>query len=122
MNQAIHQFLQLLLQAITWALKTFETLWVWSWTQIAALFALSWGDLPGWKLALGLVAFGILLALVVVMALRGWEAVARIVLAIRTTAVTLVVLLALVVTAALFSRGFQWVVATIPDRFWDTTT
>ena len=122
MNQAVHQFLQLVLQAISWALTTFETLWVWSWAQIASLFTLSWGELAGWKLALGLVALGILIALLIAMALRGWEALMRIILAIRTTAVALFVLLALVVTAALFSRGFQWVVANVPDRFWVSLT
>ena len=122
MNQAVHQFLQLVLQAFSWAIATFETLWVWSWAQIASLFALSWGELAGWKLALGLVALGILIALLVAMALRGWEALSRVILAIRTTAVTLVALLALVVTAALFSRGFQWVVANVPDRFWASLT
>jgi hypothetical protein len=117
-NQAVHQFLQLVLQAISWALTIFEALWVWSWAQIASLFTLSWGELAGWKLALGLVALGVLVALLIAMVLRGWEALSRIILAIRTTAVTLFVLLALVVTAALFSRGFQWVVANVPDRFW----
>jgi hypothetical protein len=120
MNDAVHQFLQLVLQGITWAFKTFEALWVWSWGEIASLFSLSWGELPGWKLALGLIALGILIALLFAMTLRGWDALVRIVLAIRTTVVTLFILLALVVTAALFSRGFQWVVATIPDRFWYT--
>ena len=122
MNQTIHQFLQLVLQGITWAIKMFETLWAWSWAQIASLFSLSWAELPGWKLVLGLLALGVLIALLIAMVLRGWEALIRVILAIRTTAVSLFVLLALVVTAALFSRGFQWVVATVPDRFWDSPT
>jgi hypothetical protein len=121
-NEAFHQFLQLVLQGIIWAFRMFETLWVWSWDQIASLFSLSWGELAGWKLALGLVALGILIALLVAMVLRGWEALVRVIFAIRTTAVTLFVLLALVVTAALFSRGFQWVIATVPDRFWASLT
>jgi hypothetical protein len=120
MNDAVHQFLQLVLQAIAWAFSMFETLWVWSWAQISSLFSLSWGELAGWKLALGLIAIGVLIAILIAMVARGWEALIRIFLAIRTTTVTLFVLLALVVTAALFSRGFQWVVATIPDRFWET--
>jgi CHASE2 domain-containing sensor protein len=73
MNDAVHQLLQLVLQAITWAFKTIEALWVWSWVQIAALFSLSWGDLAGWKLALGLIAAGILIAILVVLIVRGWE-------------------------------------------------
>ena len=122
MNQSVHQFLQLVLQAITWAFTAFETLWVWSWAQIASLFSLSWGELAGWKLALGLVALGVLIALLIAMVLRGWEALGRILLAIRTTVVTLFALLALVVAAGLFSRGFQWIVATVPDRFWGSFT
>ena len=122
MNQSVHQFLQLVLQAITWAFTAFETLWVWSWAQIASLFSLSWGELAGWKLALGLIALGVLIAILIAMVLRGWEALARILLAIRTTVVTLFALLALVVAAGLFSRGFQWIVATVPDRFWGSLT
>jgi hypothetical protein len=122
MDQTIHQFFQLLQQGITWAFRTFEAMWAWSWNQIGSLFSLSWGELPGWKLALGLVVLGILIAFLIAMTLRGWEAVVRVLLAIRTTAVALFVVLTLVVTAALFSRGFQWVVATVPDRFWDSPT
>jgi len=121
-NQSVHQFLQLVLQAITWAFTAFETLWVWSWAQIASLFSLSWGELAGWKLALGLIALGVLIAILIAMVLRGWEALGRIILAIRTTVVTLFALLALVVAAGLFSRGFQWIVATVPDRFWGSLT
>jgi hypothetical protein len=121
-NQSVHQFLQLVLQAITWAFTAFEALWVWSWAQIASLFSLSWGELAGWKLALGLIALGVLIAILIAMVLRGWEALARILLAIRTTVVTLFALLALVVAAGVFSRGFQWIVATVPDRFWGSLT
>jgi hypothetical protein len=121
-NQSVHQFLQLVLQAMTWAFTALETLWVWSWAQIASLFSLSWGELAGWKLALGLIALGVLIAILIAMVLRGWEALARILLAIRTTVVTLFALLALVVAAGVFSRGFQWIVATVPDRFWGSLT
>jgi hypothetical protein len=34
-------------------------------------------------------------------------------------AMTLFALLTFVVVAGLLSRGFQWVVASVPDRFWD---
>jgi len=34
-------------------------------------------------------------------------------------AVTASGLLAFVVTAGLFSRGIQWVVASVPDHFWE---
>jgi hypothetical protein len=122
MNQAVHQFFQLVLQGAAWVLGIFETLWAWSWAQIASMFSLPWAELPGWKQALGFIALGVMIAFLVAMVLRGWEAFVRVVLAIRTTAVALFILLALVVTAALFSRGFQWVVATVPDRFWDSPT
>jgi CHASE2 domain-containing sensor protein len=39
MNQAVHQLLQLILQGLTWFLRTIEALWVWSWSQIAAVQA-----------------------------------------------------------------------------------
>jgi len=39
--------------------------------------------------------------------------------AFGTMALTLAGVLTLVVTAGLFSRGFQWVVASVPDNFWE---
>jgi CHASE2 domain-containing sensor protein len=39
MNEAVHQLLQLILQGLAWFLRTIETLWVWSWSQIAAVQA-----------------------------------------------------------------------------------
>ena len=55
MNNAVHQLVQLILQGITWVLKTAEALWIWSWTQnhlgvldvmgqIAGLEACGWPD------------------------------------------------------------------------------
>jgi hypothetical protein len=121
MNDAIHQLMQLILQGITWALQTFEALWVWSWNQIGSIFNITWTNLPGWKLALGLVALGVLGALFVVMILRSWEAMARIAAAFWTAGVTMFALLTFVVLTALFSRGFQWVVTTVPDQFWSAS-
>jgi len=120
MNDAIHQLMQLILQGITWALQTFEALWVWSWNQIGSIFNITWTNLPGWKLALGL-ALGVLGALFVVMILRSWEAMARIAAAFWTAGVTMFALLTFVVLTALFSRGFQWVVTTAPDQFWSAS-
>jgi hypothetical protein len=117
MNEAVHQLLQLILQGFTWVLRTIESLWVWSWTQIMSAFNMSWGNLPGWKLALGLCAIAILAALLVIMFIRGMHAFRRIAAAFWTMAVTMVGLLAFVVMAALFSRGFQWVVTKAPDSF-----
>jgi hypothetical protein len=116
-NEAIHQLLQLILQGFAWVLRTVEALWIWSWTQIAATFNVSWGNLPGWKVALGLTAMAILAALLAIMFLRGWRALGRIAAAFWTMAVTLFGILTYVVLAGLFSRGFQWVVASAPDKF-----
>jgi hypothetical protein len=118
MNEAVHQLLQLILQGFTWVLRTIEALWVWSWAQIAAAFNMSWGNLPAWKVALGLVVMAVLAAILVVMFMRGLRAFGRIAAAFWTMAVTLFGILTFVVLAGLFSRGFQWVVASVPDNFW----
>jgi hypothetical protein len=118
MNQAVHQLLQLIQQGLTWVLKTIEALWVWSWTEIAAAFTMSWADLPGWKLALGLVVIVVLAVMLLLMFKRGLQAFERIAAAFWTMALTMFGILTFVVVAALFSRGFQWVVASVPDDFW----
>src|SRR6266446_4143222 len=74
MNEAIHQLLQLILQGLTWVVKTVEALWVWSWAQIASAFSMSWGNLPTWKIAFGVIAIAILAAIPAVMCYRGLEA------------------------------------------------
>jgi hypothetical protein len=117
MKEAVHQLMQLILQGFTWALRTIEALWVWSWNQIVSAFSLSWASLPGWKLVLGLIAIAVLAAVLVVMVIRGMHAFRRIAAAFWTMAVTMFGLLSFLVVAALFSRGFQWVVATAPDSF-----
>jgi hypothetical protein len=117
MKDAVHQLLQLILQGFTWVLRTIEALWIWSWTQIVSAFNMSWGNLPGWKLAVGLIAIAVLAAVLVVMFIRGMHAFRRIAAAFWTMAVTMFGLLTFMVVAALFSRGFQWVVATAPDSF-----
>ena len=119
MNQAFHQFVQLILQGLTWVAKTCEALWVWSWSQIGSLFDLAWADMPAWKLAIGVLAIAVLATLLVGVALRAWEAFARIASAFWTMAITTFALLTFVVLAGLFSRGFQWVVASVPNTFWD---
>jgi hypothetical protein len=119
MNQAVHQLLQLILQGFTWFLRTIEALWVWSWAQIAAAFNMPWGNLPAWKLAVGLVAIAILAVILIIMFKRGLQAFGRIAAAFWTMAVTVFGIVAFVVMAGLFSRGFQWVVASVPDKFWE---
>jgi len=118
MNNAVHQLLQLILQGITWALRTAEALWTWSWSQITAVFAMSWGNLPGWKLALGILAIVVLAAVLIAVVRRAWDAFGRIAAAFWTMALTMFSLLAFVIAAGLLSRGFQWVVASVPDKFW----
>jgi len=119
MNNAVHQLVQLILQGIAWALKTAEALWDWSRAQIMAVFAMSWASLPGWKLALGVIAVTVLAAALVAIVRRAWQAFGRIAAAFWTMALTVFGILSFVVAAGLFSRGFQWVVASVPDRFWD---
>jgi hypothetical protein len=118
MNQTVHQLLALILQGLTWFLKTVETLWVWSWSQISSVFAVSWGNLPGWKLALGLVAIILLAAVLVALLQRGLHAFQRIAAAFWTMALSLFSILVFVVMAGLLSRGVTWVVASVPDDFW----
>jgi len=118
MNQAVHQLLQLILQGLAWFLRTIEALWVWSWSQIAGVFSTPWDSLPGWKIALALIAVAVLATLLLLMLRRGLEALGRIAAAFWTMAVTLFGVLSFIVIAGLFSRGFQWVVASVPDDFW----
>lgn len=118
MQNAINQLIQLILQAMAWLLKTAAALWLWSWTQIASVFAMSWAHLPPWKLAVGVIVIAMLAAILVVVALRAWDALGRIATAFWTMALTLFALLSFVVAAGVFSRGFEWVVASVPDRFW----
>jgi predicted cation transporter len=119
MNQAFHQLLQLILQGLTWVLRTVETLWVWSWSQISAAFRTPWESLPAWKIAVGLIAMVILAVLLVAMIRRCMAAFGRIAAAFWTMVVMVFGVLTFVVMAGLFSRGFQWVVASVPDKFWE---
>jgi len=118
MNQSVHQLLQLILQGLTWFLRTIEALWVWSWSQITAVFSTPWENLPEWKLALAFIAVAVLAALLIALIWRGIEALGRIAAAFWTMAVTMFGVLSFIVIAGLLSRGFQWVVASVPDDFW----
>ncbi len=120
MNNAVHQLIQLILQGITWVLRTAEALWTWSWNQIAAVFALSWGTLPAWKLVLGIIAIIILAAIIFAALRRALADLRRVAAAFWSMAMMLVGILTMVVIAGLFSRGFQWVVASVPDHFWES--
>jgi hypothetical protein len=98
--------------------ENIEALWVWSWSQISSAFGMSWENLPGWKLAVVLTAMGILAAILLVLFKRGLEAFGKIAAAFWTMALTCFGIAAFVLVAGIFSRGVQWVVATVPDDFW----
>jgi hypothetical protein len=119
MNQSIHQLMQLVLQGITWVLRTIELLWNWSWSQIMGMFNMSWSNLAAWKMLLGVIAIAVLAGLLVMMARRGMEAFGKIAAAFWTMVLTMIAIVSFVVVAGVMSRGFQWVVATVPDRFWE---
>jgi len=118
MNQAVHQLIQLILQGLTWFLRTVEALWVWSWAQISSVFNTPWDSLPAWKVALALIAVAVLAVLLLAMIRRGLAALGEIATAFWTMALTMFGVLSFIVIAGLFSRGFQWVVASVPDDFW----
>ena len=118
MNQSVHQLIQLILQGLTWFLRTLEALWVWSWAQILSVFNISWANLPGWKIAFGLVAIVALAVIILGLFRRGLHALRRIAAAFWTMAVTVFGIVAVVVIAGLLSRGVTWVVASLPDDFW----
>jgi len=119
MNESVHQLLRLVLQGFTWFVRTIEALWDWSWTQILSAFKISWDKLPGWKLAVGVIAILVLGALLLAMFRRMLAAFGEIAAAFWGIAMTVFGVLIFVVAAGLLSRGFQWVVASVPDHFWD---
>ena len=118
MNQTVHQLLQLILQGLTWFLRTIEALWVWSWAQIASVAKISWGNLPPWKIAFGLITIVVMAVIIIGLFRRGLHALHRIAAAFWTMAVTAFGVLVLVVIAGLLSCGVTWVVARMPDDFW----
>jgi len=119
MNQSVHQLLQLILQGITWVVRTIERLWVWSWTQIMSVFSMSWDSLPAWKLAVGVIAMLALAAILFVMLKRALHAFGRIADAFWTMLMMAFGVMAFMLVAGLFSVGFQWVVRSVPDKFWE---
>jgi hypothetical protein len=119
MNQSIHQLLQVILQGISWVLRTIEALWVWSWSQIVHAFDMSWWNLPPWKTVVGLLFIAILAWILFQLARRSLIAFEKIAAAFWTMTLTVFGVVAFVAIAGVFSRGFQWVVTTVPDRFWE---
>jgi hypothetical protein len=119
MNQSIHQLLQVILQGISWVLGTIEMLWVWSWSQITHAFEMSWGNLPPWKIVGGVLFIAVLAWILFQLLNRCLAAFEKIAAAFWTMTLILFGILTFVVTAGVFSRGFQWVVTTVPDKFWE---
>ncbi len=70
MNDAIHQLMQVILQGVTWVLRTIERLWAWAWSQIESAFNMSWGNLPAWKVVLGVIAIAVMVVIVVRILIR----------------------------------------------------
>jgi hypothetical protein len=114
MSQSIHQLLQVILQGVSWVLRTIEALWVWSWSQIVHAFDMSWWNLPSWKIVVGL--FFVAILAWILFQLIAFEKIAA---AFWTMTLTVFGVVAFVAIAGVFSRGFQWVVTTVPDNFWE---
>jgi hypothetical protein len=119
MNQSIHQLLQVILQGISWVLRTIEALWVWSWSQIVHAFDMSLWNLPPWKIVVGLLFVAILAWILFQLLRRSLAAFEKIAAAFWTMTLTVFGVVAFVAITGVFSRGFQWVVTTVPDRFWE---
>jgi len=119
MNEAVRQLLQLILQGITWVLRTIERLWVWAWAQISSAFNMSWDSLPAWKMVVGAIAMIALGVILFVMLRHALAAFKRIAEAFWTMVLMAFSIMAFVLVAGLFSLGFHWVVTTVPDRFWE---
>jgi hypothetical protein len=119
MNQSIHQLLQVILQGISWVLRTIEALWDWSWLQITHAFDMSLWNLPPWKIIVGLVFIAVLAWILFQLLRRCLAAFEKIAAAFWTMTLTLFGVLMFVVIAGVFSRGFQWMVTTVSDKFWE---
>jgi len=117
MNDAFHQLMQLILQGLSWFLRTLEKIWIWSWTQIMSVFHMSWDNMPAWKIIVGLIFLIALAFILVMMLIRGLDALRRIARAFWAMAVTVFGVVAFVAIAGLFSLGFQWVVTNTPNNF-----
>ena len=119
MNQSVHQLLQVILQGISWVLRTIETLWVWSWGEITRAFERSWWNLPPWKIVVGLLFIAVLAWILFQLVKRCMAAFEKIAAAFWTMTLTVFSVLTFIVIAGAFSFGFQWVVSTVPDKFWE---
>ncbi|HKD24564.1 MAG TPA: hypothetical protein VKC66_01420 [Xanthobacteraceae bacterium] len=119
MNQQVHQLLQVILQGISWVLRTIEMLWDWSWSQITHAFEMSWWSLAPWKIIVGLIFIAVLVYILYQLVRRSLAAFEKIAAAFWTMTLTVFGVLTFVVIAGVFSYGFQRLVTSIPDRFWE---
>jgi len=119
MNQQVHQLLQVILQGISWVLRTIETLWVWSWSQITHAFDMSWWSLAPWKIVVGLIFIVVLAYIFYQLLRRSLAAFEKIATAFWTMTLTLFGVLTFVVIAGVFSYGFQRLVTSVHDKFWE---
>lgn len=119
MNQSLRELIGIIQQGIGWALRTIVFLWDWSWTQITSAFSMRWWDLPAWKLVLGLLFMAALAYILYQLIRRALAAFEKIATAFWTMVATLLGIVTFVVIAGAFSLSFQWVVKTVPDRFWE---
>jgi hypothetical protein len=119
MNQSLHELIGIIQQGIGWVLKTIVWLWEWSWTQISNAFAMPWWNLATWKLVLGVLFMAALAYILYQLIKRALGAFEKIANAFWTMAATLLGIVTFVVIAGAFSLSFQWVVRTVPDRFWE---
>jgi hypothetical protein len=118
MNDAVHQLIQVILQGVTWVLHTIEKLWVWSWSQITAAFNISWGNLPAWKVVVGVIALAVVVVILIRVIKHSLHAFRNIAEAFWTMVMAAFGVLAFVVLAGVFSRGFIWVMASVSDDVW----
>ncbi len=113
MNDAVHQLVQLIIQGLTWVLRTLEKLWVWSMAQITAAFSISWDNLPAWKVLVALIAIVTLIVFLVLLVMRGMHMLRHVAHAFWTIAMAAFSIVVFVVVAGLFSRGFVWVMESV---------
>jgi hypothetical protein len=115
MNDAVHQLFNLISQGITWVLRTLEKMWIWSWAQIQAAFNVSWDSLPAWKVLIGVVAIIALATFVVMLFSRSIAAFRNIAHAFWTMAMAAFGIVAVVLMAGVFSRGFVWIMTDVSN-------
>lgn len=119
MTQSLRELIGIIISGIRWALDVIVKLWDWSWAQITSVFAMPWWNLATWKLVVGLLAMAVLAYLLYQLIRRCLGAFEKIATAFWTMAATLLGVITFVVIAGAFSFGFQWVVKTVPDHFWE---